>query len=76
MAYQGKGLGALSMPAESEEHERLEYQFQKVMRFGVVHSGQDLRSVLSGKFREVLQLVINDHLSTEMIETGSYATAI
>ena len=42
----------------------------KVVRFGVVHSGEDLESVLQGKFREVLQLVINDHLSAELAKTS------
>ncbi|WP_237606266.1 AAA family ATPase [Rhodococcus sp. JG-3] len=68
VSYQAKGLGAVSMPVDSEEHTKLEAQFLRVLRFGVVHSGQDLRSVLSGKFREILQLVINDHLSAEMVE--------
>lgn len=69
VSYQAKGLGAVSMSADSDEHDKLEAQFQRVLRFGVVHSGEDLRSVLSGKFREVLQLVINDHLAAEMVET-------
>ncbi|MBT1192042.1 ATP-dependent nuclease [Rhodococcoides kroppenstedtii] len=71
VSYMAKGLGAVSMPIDSEEHVKLEAQFLRVLRFGVVHSGQDLRSVLSGRFREILQLVINDHLSAEMAETDS-----
>lgn len=56
------GVGAASLPAESEEHRKLEEQFRRVVRFAVIHSGQDLESLLRGKFREILQLVIGDHL--------------
>lgn len=69
VSYQAKGLGAVSLPIDSSEHVALEGQFLKVGRFGVVHSGEDLESVLNGKFREVLQLVINDHLSTQLADT-------
>lgn len=69
VSYQAKGLGAVSLPVESQEHIALESQFLKVVRFGVVHSGEDLESVLNGKFREILQLVINDHLSSQLAET-------
>lgn len=64
--FQAKGLGAASLPADSDEHRRLEKQFRSVVRFGVVHSGEDLESLLKGKFREILQLVIADHLSVEV----------
>ncbi|MCA2245656.1 AAA family ATPase [Mycobacterium sp. WUMAC-067] len=69
VSYQARGLGAVSLPLDSQEHIALETQFLKVVRFGVVHSGEDLESVLNGKFREILQLVINDHLSTQLAET-------
>ncbi|AEV71530.1 putative ATP-dependent endonuclease of the OLD family [Mycolicibacterium rhodesiae NBB3] len=69
VSYQAKGLGAVSLPIDSPEHLALESQFLKVVRFGVVHSGEDLESVLNGKFREVLQLVINDHLSKQLADT-------
>ena len=36
------------------------------MRFAVIHSGEDLESLLKGKFREILQLVIADHLGEEL----------
>lgn len=70
VSYQAKGMGAVSLGIESAEHQQLEDQFLKVVRFGVVHSGEDLESVLQGKFREVLQLVINDHLSSELASTN------
>ena len=71
VSYQAKGLGAVSLPIDSTEHTQLEDQFVKAIRFGVVHSGEDLESVLQGKFREVLQLVINDHLSEELAKTSA-----
>lgn len=57
-----RGAGAASLAADSDEHRKLEEQFRKVVRFAVIHSGQDLESLLSGKFREILQMVIGDHL--------------
>lgn len=71
VSFQAKGLGAVSLPIDSPEHIQLEDQFIRVVRFGVVHSGEDLESVLQGKFREVLQLVINDHLSPELAKTSA-----
>lgn len=64
--FQAKGFGAASLPLDSEEHQKLEAQFRSVLRFAVVHSGEDLASLLQGKFREILQLVIADHLGAEM----------
>lgn len=66
VSFQARGSGARSLPAESEEHRRLEQQFRSVVRFGVIHSGQDLGSLLKGKFREILRLVIQDHLREEL----------
>ncbi len=71
VSYEAKAMGAVSLPAGSEEHQRLESQFDRVVRFGVLHSGEDLRSVLGGQFREVLQLVIQDHLANEQAETAA-----
>ncbi|WP_247604209.1 ATP-dependent nuclease [Gordonia paraffinivorans] len=65
-SFQAKGFGAASLPAQSVEHIKLEKQFRSVVRFAVVHSGQDLESLLRGKFREILQLVISDHLGNEI----------
>jgi putative ATP-dependent endonuclease of OLD family len=63
--FQAKGFGAASLPADTLEHQRAEEQFRRLVRFGVVHSGEDLESLLKGKFRQILQLVIADHLSEE-----------
>lgn len=64
--FQAKGCGAASLPADSQEHMKLETQFRSVVRSAVVHSGEDLESLLRGKFRQILQLVIADHLGDEL----------
>ncbi|MCW4602960.1 ATP-binding protein [Janibacter hoylei] len=61
-----KSVGTISLAANDKLHQDLESQFAKVVRFGVIHSGEDLESLLKGKFREILQLVINDHLGEEV----------
>jgi|GEM_PF-1926255 len=71
VSYEAKALGAVSLPVESAEHQKLDSQFGRVVRFGVLHSGEDLKSVLGGQFREVLQLVIQDHLANEQAETAA-----
>jgi predicted ATP-dependent endonuclease of OLD family len=68
VSYKAKAMGAMSLPTDSDEHQKLHSQFEKVVRFGILHSGEDLRSVLGGQFREVLQLVIHDHLATEQAQ--------
>jgi putative ATP-dependent endonuclease of the OLD family len=79
-SFQAKGFGAASMPVDSPEHQKLESQFRSVVRFGVIHSGQDLESLLKGKFREILQLVIADHLGAELeaanTSRGDYLQAL
>ena len=65
-AFQTKASGAATLPTSSTEYKQLAEQFEKVLRFAVVHSGEDLESLLAGKFREILQLVINDHLKDQI----------
>lgn len=65
-SFQAKAEGARSLKEDSAEHIDLLKQFRSVVRFAVVHSGEDLESLLKGKFREILQLVISDHLNEEM----------
>ena len=60
--FGARGAGAASLPADSDEHKKLEEQLRSVVRFAVIHSGEDLESLLRGKFREILKLVIGDHL--------------
>ncbi|MFE5670931.1 ATP-dependent endonuclease [Agromyces sp. NPDC056523] len=65
-SFQAKAEGARSLKEDSAEHIDLLKQFRSVVRFAVVHSGEDLESLLKGKFTEILQLVISDHLNDEM----------
>lgn len=65
-----RGAGAASLPADSDEHRKLDEQFRSVVRFAVIHSGEDLESLLRGKFREILQLVIGDHLAEALATAG------
>lgn len=66
VSFQARGSGARALPIDSDEHRKLEQQFRSVVRFGVIHSGEDLESVLQGQFRQILQLVIRDHLKEEL----------
>lgn len=60
--FETKGKAALSLPIDSDEHKQLERQLRQVVRFTVVHSGQDIESLLRGKFRDILSLVLAEHL--------------
>lgn len=64
--FGAKSVGTISLSSHEKLHQDLESQFAKAVRFGVIHSGEDLESLLKGKFREILQLVINDHLADEL----------
>lgn len=64
--FSGKGTGAQSLKADSRRHTDLERQFRNVVRFAVIHSGEDLTSLLKGKFRDILHLVITEHLREEV----------
>lgn len=63
--FGAKQAGVIALAANEKLHLELEGQFARVMRFGVIHSGEDLESLLRGKFSEILQLVISDHLALE-----------
>lgn len=63
--FGAKQVGVIALASNDKLHLELEKQLAKVMRFGVIHSGEDLESLLKGKFSEILQLVINDHLGAE-----------
>lgn len=66
VTFQTKGLGAATLPQDRMEYKQLESQFRSVIRFAVVHSGEDIESLLKGKFREILHLVIADHLGEQL----------
>jgi predicted ATP-dependent endonuclease of OLD family len=70
VSYKAKAMGAMSLPVHSDQHQKLDSQFDRVVRVGILHSGENVRSVLGGQFREVLQLVIHDHLKNEQTETA------
>jgi predicted ATPase len=66
VSFQAKGMGGRSLSADRPEAIKLEEQFRKVVRFAVVRTGEDLESLLAGKFQEILHLVISDHLREQM----------
>ena len=61
-----KGQRLAGVGIAEGERRKLESQFRKVVRFAIIRTGEDLESLLRGKFREILQLVISDHLKAEM----------
>lgn len=61
-----KGAGARTKATDSPEYQSLHTQFQKVVRFVMVRSGESLDSLLQGRFREILHMVIRDHLKNEL----------
>jgi putative ATP-dependent endonuclease of OLD family len=61
-----KGVGARTLGEGTDQHRRLEMQFRKVVRYAGTQSGEDLYDLLHGKFREILHLVIGDHLGIEL----------
>lgn len=63
-----KGAGARTPPTDSAEARRLFTQFRSVVRFVFVRSGESLESLLQGRFRDILQMVIRDHLRSELQE--------
>jgi len=64
--FETKGKAALSLSADREEHRQLERKFREVVRFAVMHSGEDLETLLRGKFRDILHLVITEHLREQV----------
>lgn len=64
--FETKGKAALSLPADSDEHRQLERKFREVVRFTVIHSGEDIDSLLRGKFRDILHLVLSEHLRDQV----------
>lgn len=64
--FLAKGAGARTGSAESAEYRDLYSQFRSVIRFVLVRSGESLESLLQGRFRDILHLVIRDHLSAQV----------
>lgn len=61
-----KGQNRETEEVARAERTKLEDQFRRVLRFAIIRTGEDLESLLQGKFREILHLVIADHLKPEM----------
>jgi putative ATP-dependent endonuclease of OLD family len=78
--FQAKGMGARSLSLTSKEHKDLEKQLRSVLRLAVIHSGEDLSSLLAGKFRDILNNVITEHLrdavATAEASRETYLTAL
>mgnify|MGYP001202324615 CR=1 FL=1 len=69
-----KGKGAVTGSADAPEFRDLYAQFRKVVRFVLVRSGESLESLLQGRFRDILQLVIQDHLRAEVLRAETART--
>jgi energy-coupling factor transporter ATP-binding protein EcfA2 len=65
-SFQAKNMGARSLKVDSDEHVELERKFRRAVRFAVVHSGEDVATLLQGKFRDILNLVLSEHLRDEV----------
>ncbi len=63
-----RGAGSRTLGGDDIAFRELDMQFRKVVRFVFVKSGESLESLLAGRFREILQLVMNDHLGKEVQE--------
>ncbi|MGH3928263.1 MAG: ATP-dependent nuclease, partial [Pseudonocardiaceae bacterium] len=58
--------GAGNRQVDVEKRDKLIRQFRKACRFVLVESGESLQSLLTGRFREILHMVIRDHLGTQI----------
>lgn len=59
-----RGVGGRQGPAD--EREKLLRQLRSVVHFVLLESGQSLEAMLEGRFREILNGVIRDHLRSEL----------
>ena len=64
--FQAAGKGARRPPAGDEALERLLLQFRRATRFVFVKSGESLEGLLQGPFREILHLVMKEHLQEQL----------
>lgn len=60
--FQAAGAGARRPAHDDERLQRLLSQFKKTTRFVFVKSGESLESLLQGPFREILHVVLREHL--------------
>jgi putative ATP-dependent endonuclease of the OLD family len=61
--FAARGVGDLR--GDPELNRKALIQFRKVIQFAAVDSGQNLSSLLSGKFREILHTILREHLRQE-----------
>jgi predicted ATPase len=66
--FQAAGTGGRRLKAEDEALQKLQSQFRKTVRYVLVRSGESLQSLLNGRFRDILQLVLREHLRDKVAE--------
>jgi putative ATP-dependent endonuclease of OLD family len=64
--FQAAGKGARRPAADDDDLLRLLTQFRRTTRFVFVKSGESLEGLLQGPFREILHLVLREHLQEEL----------
>jgi putative ATP-dependent endonuclease of OLD family len=58
--FVASGAGALSLPDNDPQAVRALRQFHKCLHFVLIRSGQDLESLMEGKFRDILRTVLKE----------------
>lgn len=64
--FQAASAGARRPKTDDERLEKLLTQFRRTTRYVLVRSGESLESLLNGRFRDILQLVLRDHLRPDI----------
>jgi len=64
--FQAAGTGARRPARDDEALVRLLTQFRRTTRFVFVRSGESMESLLQGPFREILHVVLREHLQEEL----------
>ncbi|MFD6548121.1 ATP-dependent nuclease, partial [Bacillus cereus] len=63
--FQGYRSGALRLASDNDTHRKMLNQFRSTVRFVYIKSGENVQSLLSGRFRDILNLVLRDHLHAQ-----------
>lgn len=64
-----KGLGARTGSADDPATKKLTRKFWTEVRFVYVHSGESLESLLQGRFRDILHVVLGEHLKSAISDS-------
>lgn len=64
--FQASGAGARRSASDDEALVRLLAQFRRTTRFVFVRSGESMESLLQGPFREILHVVLREHLQSQL----------